>query len=100
MPLVEAHDAVGPVTVRDHDQRAVGEPKLKIRIACVELPDRGIVLALQTGNGKSSGGEIGDEASPWPMSNPLSEQVVHLGGDRCWNDQRSIGSPQQLVDAS
>lgn len=70
MSLVEGHDLIGPIAVRDHDQRAVGEPKLEIRIACVELSDRGIVLALETGDGKSSGGEIGDEISPWPTSNP------------------------------
>jgi hypothetical protein len=32
MPLVEAHDVIGPVAVRDHDQRAVREPEIEIRI--------------------------------------------------------------------
>lgn len=73
MLLVEAHDAISSVAVCDHSQRAVGESKLKIRIARVEVSDRDIVLALQTRNGKSSGGQIGDEVSAWPTSNPLSE---------------------------
>jgi hypothetical protein len=42
----EAQDAIGLVAVCDHDQRGAGKPKLEIRIARVELSDRGIVLSL------------------------------------------------------
>ena len=55
MALVEADDAIGTVAVWDRYQCAVGEPELKIRVACVEISDGGVVLTLQTGNGKSSG---------------------------------------------
>jgi hypothetical protein len=40
---------------------AAGEPELEVRVACVELRDRGVVLALQAGHGD----DLSPQALDW-----------------------------------
>jgi hypothetical protein len=66
--FVEAEDACGFVSASDDHKRAVGEPKVEIGVARIEVMNGGVVLALQIRDREASGGEVGDEAAPWSAS--------------------------------
>ena len=57
MPLVEAHDAIGPVAIGQRDEGAVGKAELEVFVVACEVDDRGVVLALQACDGKAPSGQ-------------------------------------------
>ena len=98
MSLVEAHDAVRPIALGQHDEGAVGEAELQVFIAAFESGDRGVVLALQAGDRKARGGEITEERSSCDMSEALAEQVIDLCGYRGGDHERSGFARENLKD--
>src|SRR4051794_18069259 len=90
MTLVEAQDAPGSVSLRKNCDRAIGKTQREIRIAGVKLGDRRIVTRFQAGDVIAPRGEITEEGTSSRMAKADTQQIVDLGRDRCWEDQRSL----------
>jgi hypothetical protein len=98
MPLVETHDAIGPIAIGQNDEGAVGKAKLQVFIAAFEFHDRGVVLALETCDRKPPGGEITEECASCGMSETLAEQIVDLRGYRGRDHERAGLGGENLKD--
>jgi hypothetical protein len=61
------------MAVGEHDERAVGETESEVGVARVEGGNRGVVLTFEDGDGKASGGQVGEEGSSSWISKPLGE---------------------------
>ena len=89
VPLVEAHDAIGPVAIGQHDECAMGKSELEVFVADFESDDGGVVLALQARDSEASGSEIAEEGAPCSMPEAAAEQVVDLRRGRGGDNERS-----------
>src|SRR5215211_2043902 len=90
MALVECEGAGGLVAVGEHDQRAVDESELEVRVSGLQVSDRRIIVALQAFDAETSRGEVREERSPSRGRKAPPEQVVDLGRRRGGDDESSL----------
>ena len=62
-------------------------PNLEVGVLVLQLEDRGVVGSIEAGDGEA--GEIAQECPTGDRPEPLTEQVVDLGGHGRGNDERA-----------
>jgi hypothetical protein len=82
VPLFEREESRGLVAVGHRDERAVRQAQLEVRIARVDVDDRGVVVLLQAVGDEATGCEVGEKRPSSRGPEALAQQMVDLRGPR------------------
>lgn len=90
MPLVEAEQTSGFITLRENRNRAIGETEAEIGVAGVELGNSAVIVGFQARDVIALGGQIAEEGTPGRFAKADAEQAVDLGRNRRRQDQPTL----------
>ena len=98
--LVKGQQPCRAIASGEHDDGEVGQAQVERRVPIVDGQSESVFLDRQRSDAEPLFGEILEEASCRAISTPSTDEVIDLGCDGRWDDQRSGLSLQHAANTA